>query len=99
MINLLSLLLTTMYLDESPLPKPLPEEPPIDPSRISPGLLGGMSFIFLIIAMVLLYRSMRKQMTRVSSDLPMGPGDQERAADAQMTEEAEERGSDEPPKT
>ena len=49
--------------------------------------------------MVLLYRSMRKQMSRVNPDLPRGPGDRERAADEQMTEEAEERGSDEPPKT
>ena len=99
MTHIWGLLLTTVYLEESPLPSPLPEEPPIDPSRITPGLLGGLSFIFLIIAIVLLYRSMRKQMSRVHPDLPRGPGDRERAADEQMTEEAEERGSDEPPKT
>jgi hypothetical protein len=53
----------------------------------------------------LLYRSMRKQISRVDPNLPDGPGDAERAADERFTEEAEERGSqgsqasgtDEPP--
>ena len=39
MTHIWGLLLTTVYLEESPLPSPLPEEPPIDPSRITPGLL------------------------------------------------------------
>jgi hypothetical protein len=50
----------------------------------------------LVIAIVLLYRSMRKQISRVDPNLPDGPGDAERAADERFTEEAEERGSEEP---
>lgn len=82
-------LLAALLLEETPLPSPLPEEPPIDPSRVTPGLLGFISFAFLVIAVVLLYRSMRKQMAKVDPDLPDGPGDRERRADAQMTEQAE----------
>lgn len=86
-------LLSVLLLEESPLPSPLPEEPPIDPSRVTPGLLALISFVFLIIAIVLLYRSMRKQIARVDPNLPEGPGDAERAADERFTEEAEERGA------
>ena len=87
--------LAALLLQETPLPSPLPEEPPIDPSRVTPGMLALISFVFLIIAIVLLYRSMRKQIAKVNPDLPYGPGDAERAADARFTEEAEERGADE----
>lgn len=96
-------LLAALLLEESPLPSPLPEEPPIDPSRVTPGMLALVSFVFLVIAIVLLYRSMRKQIAKVDPHLPQGPGDAERAADERFTEEAEERGaaesgSDEPPR-
>ena len=87
--------LAALLLEESPLPSPLPEEPPIDPSLVTPGLLGLISFLFLVVAIVLLYRSMRKQMAKVDPNLPDGPGDAERAADAHLTEEAEERGEQE----
>ena len=89
------MLLAVLLLEESPLPSPLPEEPPIDPSRVTPGLLALISFPFLVIAIVLLYRSMRKQIARVDPNLPEGPGDAERAADAHYTEEAEQRGEQE----
>ena len=46
--------LAALLLEESPLPSPLPEEPPIDPSLVTPGLLGLISFLFLVIAIVLL---------------------------------------------
>ena len=46
--------LAALLLEESPLPSPLPEEPPIDPSRVTPGMLALISFVFLIIAIVLL---------------------------------------------
>lgn len=52
------------------IPSPLPEEPPIDPRLISPGLLGLAAFLFLIVAVALLLRSMRKQLRKVSPDLP-----------------------------
>jgi hypothetical protein len=96
MTNVTSLL-ALVLANETPLPSPLPEEPPIDPSRVTPGMLGLASFVFLVIAIVLLYRSMRKQMSKVDPQLPDGPGDVERAMDAEYTEEAEERGADEPP--
>lgn len=90
-------LLGTLLLNETPLPSPLPEEPPIDPSRVTPGMLGLVSFVFLVIAVVLLYRSLRKQISKVDPGLPDGPGDAERAMDEQITEQAEERGADDPP--
>lgn len=73
-------------------PSPLPEEPPIDPSRVTPGLLGLVSFIFLIIAVVLLYRSMRHQMRKVDASLPKGPQDERLDADARYIADAEARG-------
>ena len=101
MVDVTSLLAVLLF-EESPLPSPLPEEPPIDPSRVTPGMLALISFVFLVVAIVLLYRSMRKQIAKVDPHLPEGPGDAERAADESYTEEAEERGaqeqdSDEPP--
>lgn len=92
MINVTSVF-AVLFLEESPLPSPLPEEPPIDPSRVTPGLLALICFVFLVIAIVLLYRSMRKQIAKVDPNLPEGPGDAERAADERFTEEAEERGA------
>lgn len=88
-------LLSVLFVEESPLPSPLPTEPPIDPSRVTPGVLALISVAFLAIAIVLLYRSMRKQIAKVDPRLPEGPGDAERAEDARLTEEAEERGADE----
>jgi len=87
-------LLNAMVWAASPDPSPLPEEPPIDPSRVTPGLLGFVSFAFLVIAVVLLYRSLRKQMSKVDPNLPAGPGDREREYDAELTEQAEEAGAD-----
>ena len=92
MINVTSVF-AVLFVEESPLPSPLPEEPPIDPSRVTPGLLALICFVFLVIAIVLLYRSMRKQIAKVDPNLPEGPGDAERAADERFTEEAEERGA------
>jgi len=93
MDGVISLLSAIVWL-ESADPSPLPEEPPIDPSRVTPGLLGFLSFAFLVIAVVLLYRSLRKQMNKVDPNLPEGPGDREREYDAELTERAEEAGAD-----
>jgi hypothetical protein len=92
MMDAMSALVAALLLEESPLPSPLPEEPPIDPSRVTPGLLALVSFLFLVVAVFLLYRSMRKQMSKVDPNLPEGPGDRERAVDQELTEQAEERG-------
>lgn len=88
MAGSLTLALTILAAD----PSPLPDEPPIDPSRVTPGILGFIAFAFLIVAVVLLYRSMRKQMKKISPDLPPGPEDRRLAADRHYTEEAEQRG-------
>lgn len=92
MMDVVMSLLNVILWAESADPSPLPEEPPIDPSRVTPGLLGFLSFAFLVIAVVLLYRSLRKQMNKVDPNLPAGPGDREREYDAELTEQAEEAG-------
>ena len=99
-MGIVNALYGVLVLTESPVPSPLPEEPPIDPSRITPGFLGLASFLFLVVAVFLLYRSMRKQMSKVDPNLPEGPGDKERAEDERLTEEAEKRGeADDPPQS
>ena len=55
------------------IPSPLPEQPPIDPSLVTPGLLGLAAFLFLVIAVALLYRSMRNQLKKVDPELPEEP--------------------------
>ena len=49
----------------TPTPAPVPTDLNIDPSRVTPGLLGFLSFAFLILAVVVLYFSMRKQLGKV----------------------------------
>ncbi len=71
---------------------PTEEQPPIDPERVTPGLLGFLSFIFLIVAAVLLYRSMNKQMKKIDPNLPPGPSDRARQADIDIIERARQRG-------
>jgi hypothetical protein len=51
-------------------PSPLPDEPPVDPALVTPGFLALISFIFIAVAIVVLYRSMRKQMRRVDEGFP-----------------------------
>lgn len=89
MMDSVMTVLSAIWFDSAD-PSPLPEQPPIDPSRVTPGLLGFLSFIFLVVAVFLLYRSLRKQMAKVDPNLPAGPGDRERAYDAQLTEQAEQ---------
>jgi hypothetical protein len=72
---------------------PTEEAPPIDPERVTPGLLGFLSFVFLVVAAVLLYRSMNKQMKKIDPTLPPGPSDRARQADVDIIERASERGA------
>lgn len=81
--------LAALFLEESPLPSPLPEEPPIDPSLVTPGLLGLICFVLLLIAVFFLYRSLTKQIARVDPNLPDGPGDREREMDSGLAQQAE----------
>jgi hypothetical protein len=50
----------------SPSPSPSPVE--IDPNRVSPGLLGLASLLFLVLAVFVLWKSMNKQLKRVDFD-------------------------------
>lgn len=59
----------------TPTPTPIPTDLAIDPNRVTPGLLGFLAFAFLILAVVVLYFSMRKQLTKVNFEedaLPAG---------------------------
>lgn len=62
------------------------DPPPIDPNRVTPGILGLLSFLFLLAAVFLLWRSMRKQMKKIDPELPKGKEEQRRA-DEQIPEE------------
>ncbi len=79
MSTLLALVLT-LPLAETPLPAatplPAPAELPVDPNRVTPGFYGFLSLAFLIVAVVVIYFSMRKQLARIKFDenapLPAG---------------------------
>lgn len=50
----------------NPSPMPSPVELAVDPNRVTPGLLGFLALVVLIVAVVLLYFSMRKQLGRIN---------------------------------
>ena len=50
-----------------------------DPSTVGPGTAAFVTFLFLVVAGVLLFRSMRKQMGKV--DFPEDPAPQDLAPD------------------
>ncbi|TXH44239.1 MAG: hypothetical protein E6Q90_04370 [Actinobacteria bacterium] len=53
----------------TPIPSPSAEIVlPVDPSRVTPGLYGFLSLLFLIVAVVALYLSMRKQLAKIDFD-------------------------------
>lgn len=64
----------------SPSPSPT-QGAPIDPTKVGPGLFGGLSITFLAIAVFFLYRSMRKQFRKIDPSLPEGPGEKKRDAE------------------
>ena len=57
--------------------------------------IAGLFVLLLLIAMYFLWRSMRKQMGKISPDLPPGIDDRAQAADRQRTQDAIERGRQE----
>ena len=59
------------------------------------GPIAGLFVLALGIALFFLFRSMNKQMKKISPDLPEGPDDKLQAEDRRLTEEAVERGEDE----
>ena len=61
-------------MNPTPLPTPVPTDVVVDPNRVTPGLLGFLAFAFLILAVVVLYFSLRKQLSRVDFDEGAAPG-------------------------
>lgn len=49
-------------------PSPTPTAVAIDPARVSPGLLGLASLVFLAVAVFVIWKSMNKQLKRIDFD-------------------------------
>ena len=53
-------------------PTPTPTRPPtpvlIDPTRVTPGVLGFSALVFLAIAVFVIWKSMNKQLKRIDFD-------------------------------
>lgn len=62
------------------------------------GPITGLFVLLLIVALIIIFRSMAKQMRKISPDLPPGPDDIQQAEGARAIDEAVERGTDGPPK-
>ncbi|MEI6361146.1 MAG: hypothetical protein WCP95_03345 [Actinomycetes bacterium] len=58
------------------------------------GPIAGLFVVVLGVALFLLWRSMSKQIKRISPDLPSGEHDLEQEADREFTERAVEAGED-----
>lgn len=52
----------------SPSPSPSSTAPAIDPDRVSPGILGLLAVLFLVVAMVFIWKSMNTQLKAVDFD-------------------------------
>jgi hypothetical protein len=54
-------------------PSPSPE--PIDPARVTPGVLGFLAIVFLAVSVFLLWRSMNKQIRKIQFEgsVPVDP--------------------------
>ena len=58
----------------NPTPLPTPVELAVDPNRVTPGVLGFLALVALIGAVIFLYFSMRKQLSRIDFDDDALPG-------------------------
>ena len=58
------------------------------------GPMAGLFMLLLAGAVVVIWKSMNRQMKRIDPSLPMGRDDREQAADRQYTEQAIKRGED-----
>lgn len=56
------------------------------------GPIAGLFVLVLAIALFFLFRSMNRQMKKISPELPEGPDDREQALDRAYTQEAVARG-------
>ncbi|MDQ1245884.1 MAG: hypothetical protein QG597_251 [Actinomycetota bacterium] len=59
-------------MNPSPLPSPI--DVAVDPNRVTPGVLGFLALVAMIGAVVFLYYSMRKQLSRIDFDDSALPG-------------------------
>lgn len=69
-------------------------------SNVSQVIDGGLQIVGVLVlvlglAVFLLWKSMNRQIKKISSDLPEGPQDERIAEDEQFTEEAVIRGEEE----
>jgi len=62
------------------------------------GPIAGLFVLLLGVALVLLFRSMNRQIKRIDPELPMGRREQERAEDAARTQQALQAGAGEQPR-
>jgi hypothetical protein len=60
------------------------------------GPIAGLFVLILAAAVVIIWKSMNRQIKRIDPSLPMGRDDREQAADRQYTEQALKRGEDSP---
>lgn len=73
----MTLLSAVLPLVAAATPAPIPVGPP-DAAKVSPGLLGFISWIFLLAAGYVIWRSMTKQMRRISFPDPEDAQDRRR---------------------
>ena len=59
------------------------------------GPIAGLFILLLGIAIVIIWKSMNRQMKKINPDLPPGRSDRLRMADEDYTQQAEERGAEE----
>jgi len=59
------------------------------------GPIAGLFILLLGIAIVIIWKSMNRQMKKINPDLPPGRSDRLRMADEEYTQQAEERGAEE----
>jgi hypothetical protein len=60
----------------------------------SAGPVAGLFVLLLAVAVVVIWRSMNRQIKRIDPSLPMGRDDREQAADRRYTDQAVKHGED-----
>ncbi len=56
---------TVFVADATPIPEPVPVPEPIDPNRVSPGMLGLLAVLVLAAAAALIYVFLRGSLSKV----------------------------------
>jgi len=70
-------------------------DPDVQKSLIESALpIAGLFVLVLFAAVLLLWRSMNRQMKKIDPELPSDRDDEEQAADRRLTQEALERGEE-----